>query len=44
LQKGHCMHSQQELIFDNKNQWERHGNNGMPVKFCTARASPGRGY
>jgi hypothetical protein len=34
LQKGHCMHSQQELIFDNKNQWERHGNNGMPVSFA----------
>jgi hypothetical protein len=25
LQKGHCMHSQQELIFDNKNQWKDMG-------------------
>jgi hypothetical protein len=27
LQKGYCMYAQQELIFNNKNQWQRHRNN-----------------
>jgi hypothetical protein len=44
FQKEHCVHTHQGLIFDDKNQWNRHGNNGTLVKFSDARASRGRGY